>query len=105
ASMVPRGHPTEPAPGMLAATPAALVRLAEQDSHRQIVEITADDAGSADERRDGETGSPSLFWVALVTVGDEIVGRVWVGPIAGSPGTIELRAMEHGTTVVALELL
>jgi sugar diacid utilization regulator len=79
---------------MLAATPAALARLAEQDVDRQIVEIVADGDDAA-----------SSFWVALVTVGDEVVGRVWVGPVAGSPGTIEQRALEHGTTVVALELL
>ena len=106
ASSVPRGSTAEPWSGRLGASSAMLAQLAEQESHRQVVVVAIDEPGGGRGRRAAPTDERrSAYWVALVTVGNESVGRVWVGPIAGEPGSLELRALEHGTTVVALELL
>lgn len=98
ASNVPRGAAADLPPGLLGSSSATLARLAEQDAHRQGVQVVVADGPAITEQ------APS-FWVAPVAVGNEIVGRVWVGPMARTPGSLELRALEHGTTVVALELL
>lgn len=47
----------------------------------------------------------AAFRTAPVLIGQELVGRLWAGPVAGPPGPLELRALEHGATVAALELL
>jgi sugar diacid utilization regulator len=106
ASSDPRGSVAELWPGQLGTSPEIQARLAEQERHLQVVVVERGDAGVGRDRRGtgGET-SHDAFWVALVTVGKERVGRIWVGPVAGTPGSLELRALEHGTTVVALELL
>jgi sugar diacid utilization regulator len=48
--------------------------------------------------------SHSAF-VAPVTIGKEVVARLWVLQQDGQLGALERRALEHGSTVVALELL
>jgi sugar diacid utilization regulator len=44
-------------------------------------------------------------FVAPVTIGREVVARLWVLQPTGDLGALERRALEHGATVVALELL
>jgi DNA-binding PucR family transcriptional regulator len=44
-------------------------------------------------------------FVAPVTIGREVVAGLWVLQPAGDLGALERRALEHGATVVALELL
>ena len=49
-------------------------------------------------------GSGTVF-VTPVTIGREVVARLWVAQPGHELGGLERRAMEHGATVIALELL
>ena len=50
------------------------------------------------------TGAGTVF-VTPVTIGREVVARLWVMQPGNELGGLERRALEHGATVIALELL
>lgn len=50
-------------------------------------------------------GTEIPAFLAPVTIGREIVARLWVLDPPGELGALERRALEHGSTVIALELL
>ena len=80
-----------------------------------LAEIVGDPATRLLEPR--ETGEPfelrpgndpavaGRAFVAPVTIGREVVAGLWVLQPTGDLGALERRALEHGATVVALELL
>jgi DNA-binding PucR family transcriptional regulator len=82
---------SEPTPDVICSDEAVVARLSEPQAIRQVVEL--------------EAPGGAAFWVAPILVGQELGGRVWAGPVEGSPGLLERRALEHGATVAALELL
>ncbi|WP_201274506.1 GAF domain-containing protein [Mycolicibacterium sp. CH28] len=64
-----------------------------------------DDAGSTPVRIDGHADWGAAVFVSTVRLGSEVVARIWF-PANDSPADpIDLRAVEHGSLVVALELL
>jgi sugar diacid utilization regulator len=70
-------------------------RLAMRLDARKPLELTVQDHPAFRERT----------FVAPVVIGHEVVGRLWVRGTERPLGALETRALEHGATVVALELL
>ena len=70
-------------------------RISARLAARKPLELTATDHSAF---------GPRTF-LAPVVIGRDVVGRLWVLKSEHALEALELRALEHGTTVVALELL
>jgi GAF domain-containing protein/sugar diacid utilization regulator len=70
-------------------------RLGRRLDARKPLELTTQDHPALRQRT----------FVAPIVIGHEMVGRLWVRGSDRYLGALETRALEHGTTVVALELL
>lgn len=86
--------PNIPSPAVRA-DPHLAEPLTELATARQVVEVPPQP----------DLGLSGSCLIAPILISGELVGRLWVLDLPAPPGPLERRALEHGATVVALELL
>lgn len=86
---------TSPPRQRIANDPKVLESLAHLAAVREVLEIPAQP----------NSGRAERCVLAPIVIGHELVGCLWALAIPAPVGPLERRALEHGATVVALELL